>query len=117
MRWYEKANAIRKTIRPKMTYERMGALLNVHRSTVHAWFCGRNNITPEEAEAIASVLGVSVMELLSGDDMWLRDDEERAWITHYRSLDEGAREALARALGVQPLPALPQPSEETDEND
>jgi DNA-binding transcriptional regulator YdaS (Cro superfamily) len=111
MRWFEKAQLIRKSIRPKMTYEKMAPLLNVSRSTVHAWLSGRNAVTPEEVEAIAKVLGVSQMELLSGDAYWLRDDEEKAWISYWRSLPDDQRQALAKTLGVIPVEAQ---GEQTD---
>lgn len=117
MRWFQKAQGIRKTIRPKLTYERIGLLMGRSTSTIGAWFVGRNNPTIEEIQELASVLGVSLQELTSEDELWIRDDDERAWIAHYRGLDAEARSSLARALGVQPVSELPPPSEEVDEND
>lgn len=116
MRWFEKANAIRKTIRPKLTYERIGLIMGRSTSTIGAWFKGRNNPTIEEIQELAGVLGVSLQELTSGDDFWIRDDNERAWIVYYRSLPELERSVLIKTLGVAPALALP-PPEVDDEDD
>lgn len=102
MRWYERAEKIRKKIRPKLTYEKLAEQMGRSKSTMHAWFGGHRNPSFEEVAKIASLLGVQVQVLVDGDEYWIKDEQERAWVTYWRNMPPDQREVLAKTLGVTP---------------
>jgi transcriptional regulator with XRE-family HTH domain len=100
MRWYQRAEALRKKIRPKLTYEKLAEIFGRSQSTMHAWFNGHRNPSFEEVTKIAQLLGVQVQALVDGDEYWIRDDQERAWVAYWRQLEEQDRQVLAKTLGI-----------------
>lgn len=98
VRWFDRAEVIRKRIRPKLTGEKIGEIMGRSRATIYSWLNGTRNPSIEE---LAKILGVSVQQLVDGDEYTIRDDDERAWIAYWRSLSAGDREVMARTLGVK----------------
>ena len=102
MEFHEKLQALRK--RKGLTQEDLAGSLYVSRTAISKWESGRGLPNIESLKAISAFFGVSLDELLSGDDLLtIAEEENREKERRSRSLIFGLLDCSAALLFLLPL--------------
>ena len=85
MEFHEKLQELRK--QKKLTQEELAASLYVSRTTISKWESGRGYPNIDSLKALAQFFGVTIDELLSGDELLTIAQEDNKRVeTHFRDL-------------------------------
>lgn len=96
-KWYERVKRILKD--RKINMEEFGSRLGWSQSTISMKLSGNRASTIDDVLMIANKLNVSVSDLVGDDDdLFVVNDDEKAYLEFYRGLSETEKSLLRRML-------------------
>jgi transcriptional regulator with XRE-family HTH domain len=91
--WYERAEQVRKA--RGILKQDLADCVGKSPPTVSMWFSGKRRPALADLRKLAQCLGISLMELLEGDDSWADRDAQQAVLTALKTLPVEEQDELA----------------------
>jgi transcriptional regulator with XRE-family HTH domain len=103
-KWYERVDALLKLQR--LSRADVGRALGITSQAVSLKLSGKRPTSVDEIDVIAGVVGVSVGELVAGDESFLTSLDELEWVKLFRLMTAEQRVAMsAMVRAVMGVPA------------
>ncbi len=96
VKWYDRAKKLMK--KKKINMVEMGKHLGLGQSSMSMKLSGKRDSTLDDVNTIARVLGVSLAELVEGDNTFIINDEEKRYLEIFRSMSDTEKEVFQKLL-------------------
>lgn len=96
IKWYDRAKKLMKE--KKISMEQMGKHLDLGQSSMSMKLAGKRDSSLDDVQTIAGVLGVSLSELVEGDNTFIVSDNEKRCLEIYRSMSDAEREVFNKMI-------------------
>lgn len=95
-KWYERAKRLMK--KKKINMVDMGKHLDLGQSSMSMKLSGKRDSTLDDVKTIADVLGISLSELVEGDNTFIINDEEKRYLEIYRNMTPAEKAVFEKML-------------------
>lgn len=104
-KWYERADALLKQHR--LSRADVGRAMGLTSQAVSLKLSGQRPTSVDEIGVIAGVIGVSVGELVAGDEAYLTSLDELEWVKLYRMMSDEQKATMLNMVRVMMMGAAP----------